>query len=201
MRTNRRLLGWGVFLILLGGLPLAVRQGLIAPESIARAWTLWPLLLVAAGIGLLLRSTRFAVLGTLVGAVTLGVIGGGLLATGFVPFGTCGDRNGGNVTAASDRNDVAFTAQQGTLADPAAADITLNCGDLNVSTADGTGWTLDGTGPKGGPRVDAVADRVTIASRNTTGLDFLDARSVWNLRLPASSTLDLRTQVNAGTAR
>jgi len=200
VHINRRLLGWGVFLVLLGGIPVAVRQGLIPADSLARAWTLWPLLLVAAGVGLLLRSTRLAVLGTLLAAGTLGVIGGGLVATGFVPFGTCGagDSSG---SGGSGGNAVAFGAQQGTLGPTATADITLNCGDLTVSTADGAGWSLDATGPKGGPRVDAAPDRVTIASRNTSGLDFLDTRSTWNVTLPSSSTLDLATQVNAGTAQ
>ncbi|MFL5680245.1 MAG: LiaF transmembrane domain-containing protein, partial [Chloroflexota bacterium] len=103
MHIDRRLLGWGVFLVLLGGIPLAVRQGLLSAESVARAWTLWPLLLVAIGLGLMLRSTRFQALGTLLTAAIAGVIAGGLLASGFIPFGTCGDRNGD-----SNSNAVAF---------------------------------------------------------------------------------------------
>src|SRR5438552_3997493 len=54
MHLDRRLAGWGVFLVLLGAIPLLVRQGVLTTDMVARAWTLWPLLLIAAGVGLLL---------------------------------------------------------------------------------------------------------------------------------------------------
>jgi hypothetical protein len=196
MHIDRRLLGWGVFLVLLGGIPLAVRQGVLPAEPVARAWTLWPLFLVAIGLSLMLRATRFEALGTLLTATTAGVIAGGLLASGFVPFGTCGDRNGDSAN-----NAVAFGPQQGTLEASADADITLNCGDLTIAVAEGSAWSVDGVGPKGGPRIDAAPGHLTIESRNASGFDFLDARSRWTVKLPASSTVDLTTQVNAGTAR
>jgi hypothetical protein len=91
MHVDRRLLNWGLFFILLGAIPIAVQQGLIPESAVARAWTLWPLLLVAAGIGLLLRRTRLEFVGGLISAATLGVIGGGLLASGGIPFASCGD--------------------------------------------------------------------------------------------------------------
>ena len=48
MRVNRGLLGWGVFFIVLGAVPLAVRSGLLSEASLANAWQLWPLLLIGA---------------------------------------------------------------------------------------------------------------------------------------------------------
>lgn len=54
---DRRLLGWGLFFILVGAIPLATRAGLIDPELVSRWPSLWPLLLVAWGLGLLLRRT------------------------------------------------------------------------------------------------------------------------------------------------
>lgn len=57
MHLDRRFLNWGVFFIVLGGVPLAVQQGLLDRDLAARAWLLWPLLIIAAGVGLLLRRT------------------------------------------------------------------------------------------------------------------------------------------------
>ena len=103
MRVDRRLLGWGVFFILLGAVPLAVRQGLVPADAVSRAWTLWPLLLISAGIGLLLRRTPLEFVGGLLTAATLGLIGGALIAGGAIPFGGC----------SSDRDSTAFPAQHG----------------------------------------------------------------------------------------
>jgi hypothetical protein len=50
VRVNRSLLGWGVFLIVLGAVPLAVREGLVSEDVVANAWQLWPLVLVGAGV-------------------------------------------------------------------------------------------------------------------------------------------------------
>src|SRR4051794_26724231 len=83
MRVDRRLLGWGLFFILLGGLPLAVQVGLIDQAVVNRWFVLWPLLLVGWGLSLLLRRSRIEWLGGAIAAVTLGLMAGGALATGF----------------------------------------------------------------------------------------------------------------------
>ena len=105
MRIDRRLLNWGLFFILLGVIPLAVRQGLLAQTSLERWWSLWPLLLVAAGIGLVLRRTPIDFAGGLLTAGTLGVMAGSVLATGFnVPsFAGCGDERAGRDEIARSR--------------------------------------------------------------------------------------------------
>ena len=58
MHVNRALLGWGVFFLVLGSVPLAVRYGLVDASAFATAWQLWPLLLIGAGLGLVLARTR-----------------------------------------------------------------------------------------------------------------------------------------------
>ena len=79
---NRSLLNWGVFLIALGGVPLAVKQGW-AEESIAGdLWRVWPLILVGIGLGLILRWTPMAWLGGAIVAATFGLIFGALIAGG-----------------------------------------------------------------------------------------------------------------------
>src|SRR6188768_2858570 len=91
MRVNRGLLGWGVFFIVLGAVPLAVRNGLLSEAALANAWQLWPLLLIGAGLGLILSRTKLAIVGGLVIAVTFGLMGGAVLASGFrIPSGAGG---------------------------------------------------------------------------------------------------------------
>src|SRR5256885_15589268 len=90
MHLDRRLAGWGVFLVLLGAIPLLVRQGVLTTDMVARAWTLWPVLLIAAGVGLLLRRTPFEFLGGLLAAAAPRILGGALFAGGVAPFGPRG---------------------------------------------------------------------------------------------------------------
>lgn len=194
MHLDRRLLGWGVFLVLLGAIPLAVRQGVMPADTVARAWTLWPLLLVAAGIGLLLRRSPLEVVGTLLSAATLGLIGGGLLAAGFPAFGSCGGGNGS-------QDGVPFAARQGQLGPTATVDLSLNCGDLTVQTAEGSGWIVDGVGDADGPRIDASQTALRVASQSRDALSFIGSTNRWLVRLPTASRLDLHAQVNAGTGR
>lgn len=192
MRLDRRLLGWGVFFILLGAVPLAVRQGLVPADAVSRAWTLWPLLLIAAGIGLLLRRTPFEFVGGLLTAATLGLIGGALIAGGAIPFGGC----------SSDRDTTAFPAQRGDLAGRATVSLTLNCGDLTVQTADGSTWTLEGVDQGGQvPTIDAGPDRLRVSSATRTGINVLGAPDRWTVTLPTAPTLDLQARVNAGSGR
>jgi hypothetical protein len=181
-----------VFFILLGAIPIAVRQGLLREEDVARAWTLWPLLLIAAGIGLLLRRTRLELASGLISAGTLGIIGGGLLASGGIPFGSCGDEQGS----------VAFPAQRGELATTAAVDVRLNCGGLTILTFLGPGWMVEGVDDDGsGPRIEATPSRVEIASDDRPGFDFFGSRDRWTVTLPTGSTIDLNATLNAGEAR
>ena len=81
MRIDRSLLNWGVFLIALGGVPLAVQQGFTDSGIAGDLWRLWPLILVGFGLGLLLRWTPIAWLGGAIVAGTFGLIFGALVGT------------------------------------------------------------------------------------------------------------------------
>ena len=73
MRIRSGLLFWGLFFILLGGLPLLVRAGALDPNAFSEAWRLWPLLLVAFGVALIFGRSRAGILATVVAAVALGI--------------------------------------------------------------------------------------------------------------------------------
>ena len=96
VHVNRGLLGWGVFFIVAGAVPLAVQSGLVNADVVRNFWQLWPLILIGIGLGLILQRTKAAFLGGLVVAATFGLLMGGWFAVGFAPgFGTCGVGSGG----------------------------------------------------------------------------------------------------------
>src|SRR5215213_9740478 len=98
MHLDRRLLGWGLFFIIVGAIPLATRAGYLDPELVGRWPSLWPLLLIGFGLGLVLRRTAIDWLGGAVTAVVFGVMGGGLLSSAFAgaPISTgCGGERAG----------------------------------------------------------------------------------------------------------
>lgn len=97
MHVDSRFLGWGVFFIVLGAVPLAVGQGLIDPATISGWWRLWPLILIGVGVGLILRRTPAHFLGGLIVAATLGLLFGSLIAggtNGSAGFGCGSGRSG-----------------------------------------------------------------------------------------------------------
>jgi hypothetical protein len=194
MHIDRRLLDWGVFLILLGGIPLAVSQGWI-PDDV-RWWDLWPLILVGLGVSLILRWTPAAPFAGVLLAATFGILGGGILANGLngVPVV--------NVGCAGSTYGTAFAGQQGELSND-RVDIVLDsrCGDVEVSTVSGTGWTLSGVSAGGKvPDVTASSGRLEIRSPDIQDLGGLfEDKSRWSVALPTASKAGVSATVNAGS--
>ncbi len=192
MQINRRVANWGLFFIVLGAVPLAVRQGWLSQTAVGDAWRLWPLLLVAAGLGILLARSRLHVLGGLLTAATLGLIVGGALAGGVAAIG-CG---GGTSSAA-------LPAAGGTFGTAASVEITIDCGAATLTTASGSGWSFSGTGDATRPpQISSNTDTLRIGtSRGGDLFQFSSARPSWLVQLPTSPTLDLSLTMNAGSAR
>ncbi|HEX3265116.1 MAG TPA: hypothetical protein VHR16_05555 [Candidatus Limnocylindrales bacterium] len=193
MHVDRRLLGWGLFFIIVGTIALATRAGVLDP-ALVRGWvTLWPLLLVAWGIGLVLRRTRLDWLGGAAAAVVLGLMGGGLLATGF---------SGGAFSAGcgSQTPGTAFATQQGTAAATTTMNVDFNCGILTLQAADGPTWSVSGTETRGdAPDIRTEGASVTIASKDHGS--FFGAggrRTDWTVVVPRSPVTNLGITINAG---
>jgi hypothetical protein len=193
MHIRRGFLGWGVFLILAGAIPLAARAGYITNDQLGQLWNLWPLVLIGIGVGLVLSRTRFDFVGGLIVAATFGVIVGGLLSAGVSGFSgaSCG----------SDAATTAFPARDGTFGSTGDVELRLDCGDMTVGVADGSGWHLDGSDSDGtGPTVDATSSTLEVRSRHEGGASWLGFgdRDTWRLTLPAAPRLGLDVQLNAG---
>ena len=196
MHIRRGFLGWGVFLILAGAVPLLVRSGYLDADQIGRLWQLWPLIIVGIGVGLILRQTRFDFVGGLIVAATVGLMAGGVLAAGFGPItsGVC----------ASESGSVAFPARDGTFAGAGSVDLQLDCGNLTVSVAPGNAWHVDGKDADGkGPNIESTDASLSVRSRDDHGGAFwaFGPRDTWDVSVPDASKVDVDLQLNAGSAK
>jgi hypothetical protein len=192
MRVDRRLLGWGLFFILVGAIPLATRAGLLDPEVVGQWLSLWPLLLIAWGIGLVLRRTRIDWIGGAIAAVVFGIMAGGLLATGFggAPISSgCGGQSGGT----------AFATQSGTFAGTGQLNVELSCGSLTMRSVPGSAWSISGTQRDGkAPRIDIDGASVSIDAGERGSFFGSAGRTDWTVDVPADPQLGLGLTINAG---
>ncbi|HET6379453.1 MAG TPA: DUF5668 domain-containing protein [candidate division Zixibacteria bacterium] len=192
MNINRGLLFWGLALITAGVVALGVQQGFLDRDALAGAWRLWPVILIAIGLSIVLARTPFALIGILVGALVLGVVGGAVISVGPA-FGECGGD-------APDPGDL--RQESGEFgADAASVTLEFDCGELEVAMADGAGWQTR-TGASGDDQPQVNAGNATLEVRSPEGeLDFFDGgRQRWEIELGSDVTYDLSVDVNAGDA-
>ena len=193
MTLHRSRLNWGVFLIVLAAVPLVVGTGYLDAASAGSLLRFWPLILIAIGLGLVLRFTPFHVLGGVLAAGTLGLLAGALLAGGVSSIGgAClGNGDGGTLESRSGP----FGAPE------ARVGIELTCADLSVERQPGGEWRLeaDFTG-NGAPRVDASAERLSVTSAPAPFLGDNRRRDV-HLVLPTESAFGVSVTLNASSGR
>jgi hypothetical protein len=189
VHVRRGLLFWGLFLIPLGAVPLLVRAGALDADLVAQAWRLWPLLLVALGLTLILGRSRAGILGTVVAALALGTVAGGALAASTPWIGNVGGC-GASTSTADER-----VEGSGTFAGPGSAEFDLNCGALDVSMTPGTDWHVIANYRGERPRIDGTVDSLRIDSPDT----FNSRRQSWQVELPTDRTSDI--SINAGRVR
>ena len=126
MHINRGLLFWGLALVTAGAVALAASQGWIDRDLLVEAWRLWPVILIAIGLSIVLSRTPLALLGTVIAALVVGIAGGAAFTAGPGVV-SCGDGPATSETSSGD-----FTEAQATVG------LDLNCGDLDVAMADGS---------------------------------------------------------------
>lgn len=192
MNVNRRFLYWGVFLVTAGAVMLVGRSDAVDDSVVAQALSYWPILVIALGVGLLLRLTRFGVAGGMLAAAMPGLLLGGLVVATPRMAPEC-----------RDMQPASFATRQGTFDGAATVDLRLACGDVSVTAAPGSGWRLEaGNGRSAVAVVDASANRLSVASSDRERMfDFVRGADVWRLSLPTANTLDLTAEVNAGRGR
>jgi hypothetical protein len=199
MSVDRRLLNWGVFLVLLGGIPLAVAQGWIPRDVVARAWELWPLILIGAGIGLILGATPLRAIGGVIVAGTLGIMLGALLAVGFGGFSLGGLGCGGTMETAPQvlQESGSFDSGTGTVV------LEANCASVEVATGTGSAWTVDVNGTEDTrPTVERADERLEVRSPNSNVVFPAGTqRASWRALLGTDTRFEtLQVTLNAGDA-
>lgn len=193
MRVNRRFLAGGVFLVAIGGVLVAADLNAVDSGTIADALRLWPLALVAIGLGIVLRRTRVGLPAGMFAAAVPGLLIGGTFAVAPRIAVDCGV-TGGTTTVAS---------QQGTFSGPARVSVATGCGALLVDTAPGNGWRIDAgnTGSRT-PVIRASTQALSIDAGDREGWDVFDTgRDSWHVALPTSTLDELSFTVNAGDGR
>lgn len=188
MPVRRGPLFWGLFLLLLGGIPLLVRAGVLDGALFADAWRLWPLILVGVGLAILL-GRRSSVAITLILALAFGAVAGGALAAGNIPFTYVGD-------CVATRAPMEHMTQGGTLEAPASIDLDLDCGEVAVTTTAASTWSLDADHLGAPPTVMATGSSLRVAAPEQAAAH----RQEWRLALPADSTRALVVVANAAVA-
>jgi hypothetical protein len=197
VRVDRNYLNWGLFLIILGAIPLLVHQGALDRQVLGDAWRLWPLIIIGIGVGIVLRRTPLAAAGGLIVAATFAVLLGSVLAVGPGITIGCGAAGSGSTLTTSDRG--AFEGQAGSVR------IRFDCGTLRVNTASGNGWSVDAKDPPGGPvLIDHGGGQLNLSS--TGDVDSFaaffsgQAGREWNVTLPTDPGIGFRAEMNAGSA-
>jgi hypothetical protein len=192
MRIDGRLVGFGVFFIVFGGVLLAGRQGLIDPALLERTWQLWPLLLVAIGLSIVLAGRPGSDLGNLLFAVVLGVMAGGLVGSGAgVPFVGCG----------GDAADgTSFPRQGGSISSGTTVDVDFDCGDLAIVSGGGDEWSITGTSEGGvPPEIDEEDGELHLEAARSGFFVVGRAAESWELTLPSEPGISLDLDLNAGS--
>jgi hypothetical protein len=186
MRIDGGRLNWGVFLIVLGAVPLAYHLGLVDAGTIRGLWRLWPLVLVGIGLGLVLSRTPAFFMGGLVVAACLGLVFGSLFAV--APSFGCG----------SDREPGRASTHSGSFEGISRVELTLPCGIAAIGRSSDTDWHVT-TARAGGSdaRVSGSGPRLSVRVGNEDW--WLDRGwNSWRIEIPAQTVSHLSATTDAG---
>ncbi|MEX0710160.1 MAG: DUF5668 domain-containing protein [Chloroflexota bacterium] len=185
MNFNRGLLFWGLALITAGAVALAAQQGYLDRDALSSAWRLWPLILIAVGVSIVLSRTPFAVLGTITAALVVGSAGGALIAVGPAFAGCGGDEPS------------SLRTEAGVFGEVAQVTLDFNCGSLEVGTSDNDEWSV-ASGHEGGDPASINADSDSLDVESGHGDRWWEGgQQHWVVDLPQATTYELNVSPNA----
>jgi hypothetical protein len=189
MTANRRFLYWGVLLIALGGVLVAADLELVGESTIRDALGLWPLIVIALGVAIVVRRSRYSLGAWLVAAALPGLAIGGLFAAG----------PGLAIDCLAEGRPV-LERETGRFEGPASVSVRAGCGSLSVTTAEGSAWQLAAADAGNAvARVDASSTDLDIDAGTRGHWDGdIDRTTTWRLTLPTSTIDELDLTMNAG---
>jgi hypothetical protein len=154
------------------------------------ALRLWPVAVIAIGVAILVRRSRYSLVAWLVTASLVGLGIGGAFAAGPRLAVDCpgGDRQ-------------ALLSQAGSFDGPARVSVHAGCGSLHVQTVPGSAWRLEPEG-SGTPTATVAAGSTSLTvNAGTQGGGFgTDTSRTWRLELPTSQLDEVSLSFTAGTA-
>jgi hypothetical protein len=193
MTVRQGWLNWGVFLIALGAVPLAVYWNLVGADTAHQLVRLWPLILVAIGIGIMLRFTPLASIGGVFTAAVFGMLLGAVVAGGWTGLGNV------NIACRTDEGIPVATRDGAFNGDMATLQMELNCGELTVTRSAGSTWSV--TTQIAGERDPIIeATDSTLRLRNAEGLA-AGVRRAWQVILPQDQAVNTNLTINAANGR
>jgi hypothetical protein len=137
-----------------------------------------------------------AILGTLIVAVTFGLMGGALIATGVGSMGgltSCGFGAG--------QGGEAFQTQTGAFGGDASVRLEMDCGEVDAVAADGPGWSVAGTSDGGqDPDLSSSGNELVVRAPGRSGVDLAADPWRWSVTLPRAVPAAIDLVVNAGSA-
>jgi Domain of unknown function (DUF5668)/Putative adhesin len=189
VRMNTGLVFWGVTLITAGVAALAVQAGVIDQESARQVWQFWPVIIIVIGLAVIAARTPFAAIATVVAGLVVGGMAGTLVA-GFPDGFSFGCVGNADETA----------TEEGSFGTDAEVDLNLNCGELTVTTAPGSDWSVEARYSGDAPQIESAADSLRVDSGDNFSLfGGGDADQSWDVTLPTDPTIDLSVDVNASS--
>jgi hypothetical protein len=183
MTVNRSLVFWGLALVTGGVVALAAQLGYVDRNVLAGAWRLWPLVLVAIGLSIILARTGLSLVGTIAAALLIGFAGGAFIAVGP-----------GNVACGGGET-AQLTKSHGTFNAPADVNLQFDCGTLDVRMTDGNAWTVASGSGDAQPRIQPDASSLTVSSQ--TNQWWGAGRQRWIVTLPTGKSHGLQVEANA----
>jgi hypothetical protein len=179
---------WGIFLVCLGAVPLAVQLNVIDRDVTTSLLRLWPLILIGIGLGIMLRFSRVAALGGIIVAATFGLLFGVFFAAGFpsIASACAGDGGGTPIT------------RSGTAAGSLDLNVELTCGEMTVGRAPGGNWSVDVSAGDETPTIESSGTLLRL--RSVTGARWPfgnDSRETWHVTVPTEVSLSGNITVNA----
>ena len=192
MTVRRGSLYFGAFLVAAGGVTLLTSAGVLDPARVVDALDWWPLAVIAIGAALILRRTSAAIPAGLVAAVTPGLLLGATFVA--VPDITtpCTDTAGGGTPV----------TREGAFGTTAEVDLELSCGELAVTTAPGSTWSIEATNAADrAPQITSSTDQLSVSTAANQRFGWHPGSDDWNVVLPTGTTLDLDATINAGRGR
>ncbi|HEX8025926.1 MAG TPA: DUF5668 domain-containing protein [Candidatus Limnocylindrales bacterium] len=180
---NHRFVYAGVFLVAIGAVLVAADLNAITNDTLVQVLRLWPLALIAIGLGLALRRSRIGFGTGMLAAAMPGLLLGGVFAAAPRLPNSC----------TSPLDAAPAYVQSGSFDnEPVGVDIQTGCGTLDLSMGAGPGWSFTASGAQGRiPHIGANPGSLSIDSGGGSGFDaFASGQDAWQLTLPQQNVYD-----------